>query len=411
MAENPSKSHNLESAVINCQRVRPTKTVEGVTAEGHPLSTQAPKPYEGTISRLRFDRERWKADLAGWLDNAPPNSVFVPGVLTFAEEARPFTTKDRVVVGHPAVAREKSTFAPSEIVVADFDFGDMPHDLRDVIERERLFSVLERVAPAFRGVGLVARPSTSAYIHDQRTGGRTGFRGAHLFSRVRDPADWPRAALALDQRLKLAGFAYPHVTKAGRVVVKSPIDVGASTRPYGLIFVAAAIFTSAEVGYEPGKRKAHVREGGVLDTKLIEDLSSDEAEQLKEMEARLRAANAPRAAEIAKAYREKNPRATISEDRTCPGDKHPRLHIYGDAEIHLDDKRIVTVLDIILNPTEFHKETCADPEERDYGGGENVAIIYTDSDEPRIFSQAHSGQNFMLRLRAADVIRAIKEGR
>jgi hypothetical protein len=75
----------------------------------------------------------------------------------------------------------------------------------------------------------------------------------------------------------------------------------------------------------------------------------------------------------------------------------------GMHEILLDDGAVVTVMDVLCEPERFDGATCADPLEWDYGGGRNKAIIYTDRSRPAIFSQAHGGQWFDLRLTSGDL--------
>ena len=73
-----------------------------------------------------------------------------------------------------------------------------------------------------------------------------------------------------------------------------------------------------------------------------------------------------------------------------------RHELSGDFEIYLDEGGPVTVREIIANPDQFHRQTCADPLEPDYGGGRNLAILYTDGHRARVCSLAHGGIDYRL---------------
>ena len=86
-----------------------------------------------------------------------------------------------------------------------------------------------------------------------------------------------------------------------------------------------------------------------------------------------------------------------------------RHELSGDFEIYLDEGGPVTVREIIANPDQFHRQTCADPLEPDYGGGRNLAILYTDGHRARVCSLAHGGIDYRLVPDAADYFDLIED--
>jgi energy-coupling factor transporter ATP-binding protein EcfA2 len=64
---------------------------------------------------------------------------------------------------------------------------------------------------------------------------------------------------------------------------------------------------------------------------------------------------------------------------------------------------VVTVDEILANPSRYHKQNCADPLEPDYGDDSRLARIYTLDQHSGavIHSHAHGGVNYMLRASAA----------
>jgi len=67
-----------------------------------------------------------------------------------------------------------------------------------------------------------------------------------------------------------------------------------------------------------------------------------------------------------------------------------------DFEIQLSTDEIIKVRDILDNKEKFHKQSCCDPHERDYGN-KDIGIIYTDKETPVIFSHAHGGKTYKLK--------------
>jgi hypothetical protein len=97
-------------------------------------------------------------------------------------------------------------------------------------EGDDQFNVYVKAVPALNAASYVYAPSSSAWIFDAESG--EVFRGAggqHYAVPVQDATDIPRALKTLHRRLILAGFGQALVTKAGTVLIKSPVDTALQT--------------------------------------------------------------------------------------------------------------------------------------------------------------------------------------
>ena len=169
-----------------------------------------------------------------------------------------------------------------------------------------------------------------------------------------------------------------------------------------------------------GARDPVVSDGGILDTKqALAPLTTEETktERLRDMQAELRAGVAEEATikrqRHAERVREKiNQRG--EDEASTSGlvermlDADARGVLTGRHLLHLDDGHIVSVKDVITDREAYHRVTCADPLEPDYGGGTNKAILFTDGRHPRVYSHAHGGRLFTLALNEADVTAAVQ---
>jgi Family of unknown function (DUF5906) len=166
-----------------------------------------------------------------------------------------------------------------------------------------------------------------------------------------------------------------------------------------------------------GSRDPVATPGGMLETKqALAPLTAEEMDRLRGIHVELRD-NVTDEATIKRQRHAKRIREQIvrrGEDASTTTDLVERL-LDADARgvlsgrhlLRLDDGRVVTVCDILADREAFHRVTCADPLEPEYGGGMNKAIIYTDGYKARLFSHAHGGRLFTLALDEVDVAAAV----
>lgn len=301
-----------------------------------------------------------------------------------------------------AIARTRENFRPVSgpaLLMLDFDLKEFSEELNiRISEHGGLLKSLASVYQPLADAASVARRSASAGILE---GGRPADTGMHRYYIVQDGKDAERFVTALSERLMLKGFLWGKITEAGFVDPRTLFDVAASRDTSRLCYEGDAVLGEG-VAYVPGARQPVERSGGLLDTSQLASLSDAERAALNAGIAELRLRLEPQAS----AQRERWRTARVAE-LVAKGKEPKAARVYvdrvretqtlgRDSLVHLDNGKTVTVDDILRDPQEYHKATCADPFEPDYHGGHNIAVIHTDKGHPNIFSHAHGGIEYKL---------------
>jgi len=389
----------------------------GVSPEGHPVKIGEPNLCDGVVHRVRLDPEHPARHLGRLLEGFSPHQALATGQFVDPRDQAPLTTKSRLAAHQNAIARTKGwatyeTGRPA-LICFDHDGKDLPDHLQAKIAMAGGFeNYLIQLFPEIGRAARVCRASVSTGIQNRETKASTIGGGVHLYMFVKDGGDARTFAKRVHARMVLAGDGYAFVTKAGAILIRSAIDTAASCDPERLVFEGNAVLTDPRLEHDPVARAVTLHDGELLDTlAAVPPLADHERETLRQIEVRLRAAVEPEASMLRMKRKGKNQarRHSSTADRGMPTEETYRLAdfgeptvLFGSHEIRLDDGTIVTVADILRNPARFHDVTGADPLEWDYGGGRNKALILTKGPRPTIFSHAHGGQQFELRLTAAE---------
>ena len=330
-----------------------------------------------------------------------PVQALMTGVTPEGRKAWKIVTAGQEDISEGRVSRSKACFSPASgpaLFVLDFDVKEYPQAIRDQIEAEGgLRAVMQAVFPALRGAACLETPSASSFVVNSKTGISTGLGGQHWYFVISNGRDTVDLAKRIAARLEAEGWCWGHVTKNGRVLIKTLIDT-AATAPERIIYEAAPIL---EDGLSLGPEKKHeLRPGGVLRLEDVAPLSDDEEQAQRTAIAEAKAAVADLAEETRRAYRQEQEAKLIARGLE-PKEARRQIEsvdageLVGDFEIAFDDGTTATVKEILSEREKFNCKTCPDPIEPEYGGGRNIAILQL-NDPPRIFSQAHGGQVFYL---------------
>ncbi|GLQ82609.1 hypothetical protein GCM10007881_61320 [Mesorhizobium huakuii] len=383
-----------------------------IDAMGKPASSRSPGMAAGTARRVRLagTAPEMAAALSKALTSLKSSEALVLVPPPEGKESATIVTEAMLQGAPDAISRGKAFFAhqaaPS-VLGLDFDVKDWPDDIEQRVRGApgEISGVLASVFPAFANACMVLRPSSSTGVRNTVSGQSTGANsGQHRYAFVLDGSDIAAFADRLFDRLILAGYGFPFITKSGAVSVRTLIDKIATKGPERLWYEADAILDDARLAYSSGAREPRIINptGGFCDTRELAPLSDLEREQLAGRIEAIKLSCADRAAAISAAYRH-----TEVAKHTAKGRSHAdaedivaaaveRGELKGGFEIRLDDGRWVTVDEILADKAAFHRKTCADPIEPEYGGGRNKAIIYTDGAYPHIASQAHGGADYRL---------------
>lgn len=386
-----------------------TKTYT-VGPDGAPVKAKDAGMSAGTAKRMTLcgtptDVAEQFADMLSALKQhealimAPPPSGKAPW---------PVLRKDEIGDRTDAIARTKEHFqrpAGPGLFALDIDGkGFPPHILAKLTAQPgKLSGALAGVCPPLGTAAMVIRSSVSVGIRNKATDQQTpGTSGQHRYFLVRDGADAAAFADRLRDHLMLAGFGWAEVSKSGAVLFRTLIDDSASADASRLLYEADAVLADDALEHVADARKPTVREGGLLDTRALPDLTDEQRAELASIKDKLRAGKrgecetvraswlAERGSELVSrgVKPEVATRVLIRACETC--------ELEPDFLLQLDDGSAVTIREIMGQPAKYHGKTCADPLEPDYGGGRNKAIIYTDG-IPQIRSLAHGGITYPLR--------------
>ncbi|OJV04909.1 MAG: hypothetical protein BGO20_17315 [Bosea sp. 67-29] len=305
-----------------------------------------------------------------------------------------------------AIARSRKFFPAKSgpaLLMIDFDTRAYPPSLREKIgSAGNLSAVLKAIFPDFAHAASLTRNSTSSGIHCPSTGETTNDSGQHRYFVVADGLDASDFATRLHQRLILKGYGFGIIRKTGHVDICSLIDEGASA-PERIVYEADADL-GAGLQQSQAARTSQIKDGFLLDTRSLPPLSPEETQRFvaecNEIRNALRGeAAAQRAVWLEERVRERVAKGEPEERvRQSLTDAVDRRELCGSSiEIQLDDGSTVTPNKILADLSAFHGKTCADPLEPEYGGGRNLAIIYTKGhSRPIIHSHAHGGIQYVL---------------
>lgn len=409
--DEPRLSIGLSVLEASSNAAPPVKTF-GLRDDGTPYSTkQGAQPARGVVSRHDFSGAPLGIlhSVAALLGNMKSSEVLIPVPPLAKGKRLDFVTKSELVAASNAIARTKEHFPPvagPALLPLDFDAKVWPPELRARVERAGgVLRVLETTCHAFVGCSFIKRASSSAGVRDRLTGKQTAVdAGHHWYFLVQDGRDISRFIDVLHQRLIIAGFGYGFISRAGLVLPRSIVDVAASSDSSRLWFEGPPILDDNRLEFVPDVRRPTIVEGdgGILDTRALPDLTNDEARQFEVACARIKIAMSEEARPVRQAYEEQRIASYVKKGMDFDRAKRlvchsiDRQELYAEAEIRLDSGEVVSVGDILEAPEHFHKRTCADPLEWDYGSGQNLAVIHTDRHPYHIFSHAHGGARFSL---------------
>ena len=385
-----------------------TKTYD-VGADGQPRKCKDAGLSAGLATRttLRGDAGDMAQQLAEQLAGLSQKQAIILAPPPAGRDAWPLVRKEEVRPEAGEIARTRDFFKRAGgpgLIALDFDGKTYPSDvLSRLADSDGVTGVLADVFPAFAGAARVSRASVSVGIRNKATCQETPVTsGRHHFYIVEDASDAPRFGEVLRDRLTLSGWSWGEVSKSGGVLHRTLIDAAVTIDGARLVYEADAVLTDERLEHVAGARSPEVRNGGLLDTRALPDLSPQEAEELGRIKAGIRASLQEACAIARAAWMQERGKELAARGVTAPAAQQALAaacesrELWGDFPIHLDSGEVVTVREILASPKRFHKQTCADPLEPDYGGGRDKAIVYTDT-RPHIFSHAHGGTDFALR--------------
>jgi hypothetical protein len=250
--------------------------------------------------------------------------------------------------------------------------------------------VLIKIEPKLSSIQKFYSTSASSYISFD--GENSGLKGVHTFIPINNTLNNAEILDILHVRAVNAGYGYASITKAGSIIIKSPIDLAmkSSNQP---IFEGGAILKNAAITQIPIIKKS---DGDVLDADFIAKLSKDELNFYAKNVAKLKSFVNQEANTIREEYI-KNQTNKIKTQISGIDDFIARTivkdainyKLHGEFEITLHDGSKLLVQDILNNKEKYHGVEC-------YGPNGNSSIIYSNQEVPIIRSYDNGGVNYYL---------------
>ena len=224
-------------------------------------------------------------------------------------------------------------------------------------------------------------------------------KGVHTFLFVEDAASIPTVLETLHKRSVILGYAWPLITKDGKILIRSLVDTAMKTSNQpcfeGGAILGAGITQKREIVGTPA--------GDEVSFLTIAPLTPDEEHAYCATAKKLSAAVAAQAAQVRAAWRSARHEKMVAKgcspknadqilDAATSGN-YPVLS--SDYEIETDNYGVLTVREIIADKVKYHGATCHDPLDPGYGAGK-AKIYSNNSGSPAIHSFAHGETTYIL---------------
>lgn len=251
----------------------------------------------------------------------------------------------------------------------------------------------------------VWRTSSSSYIYhnDHLINGLTGQR---LYIFVKEASDIPRAGKVLFDRLWLAGEGYYEISKAGSYLERAPIDQS--------VFQSSRLdFASGSICIKPLEQRTPPTEphaGKYLDSKAaLPPLTEREQTELEYIKNKLKLRYADEVTKVRADFchnkaienlaKQGNDKPTDAEVSAAKDNVLRALEVSiltGDFVVTMANGELVTVGELLDNPSKYHGKETKDPLEPDYDNNKTCAKLYLYGQRPILSSRAHGGKTYRL---------------
>jgi hypothetical protein len=399
-----SKVRQMGSVAVNVveSRSRLCKTIT-LAGNGKLQIEGAVQPYEGVIRTVQVASMQGLSDvLADFKTHqalACCNTSF-PRPVSFTTKAG--LTEEKVAKG--VIARTQGYLkwmpGPALLPLDHDDKGATPLTLPS------FNTALVAIFPHFADAARLVTWSSSSSIYLKHTGEKLRGPGSfHTYNVIADGADMERFVRVLQQRLWLAGSGHIWIDKVGKMHVRTIID-GAIYGSQGLMFEAPA-----ELGERLEQRRPapDVREGTVIDTAGLKDLTTEEESRYAKLVTEAKRKAVGEAKKIARDYEAVEVEKLVARHVPEPDARAAvKARLKGElAEADLlffDHCQLPTsVATVLANPEHYDGKTLADPIEPDYMGtpgsvtkGKAQFFANAETGQPMIHSFAHGGRTFKL---------------
>ncbi len=272
--------------------------------------------------------------------------------------------------------------------------SDSLHKFDGIATLPELIGALHQIEPALAPSMAFCSSSASSYIAYKDT--QYGLRGVHTFIPINQTLFNGEILERCHVRSVLAGFAYPAITKDGKILIKSLIDTALKTANQP-IFEGGALLLNADIHQD---RQFYCHSGNLLDSQAIKPITKNEQLRFDAIIKSLKESVVGEAETIKNDYIDT--KAKEIKDKTVNLSQRHSIyvvgkaiegHLYGHFTLTLDNHQVITIQDILNDKDKYHGVGCAHPLDDELFG---KSIIYSNQAHPIIHSFANGGQVYYL---------------
>jgi hypothetical protein len=365
---------------------------------------------EGKAQVQQLSTETLFADLAEKIDTMTSNEALALGSIRDVDGSTPVKVvcgRSKLNGAEGVICRDKKHmhYRRNEpaMVLLDYDTSGMPDAVRRKVEQAGGFydALAAHVWPDLGKAGCVMRASTSSGLTRADTGeALPESDGQHVYIAIHDGTDSPRLLRAIQARCWLYGLAWHKLSADGKLLDRSIIDTMVGS-PERLVFEGAPTLSEPLQQGETARRSL-VRDGPILDSRRLGDLTPDEERRVADIkrasEEKLRGPAmqqrdhyvAEQVDKLVKSGQKESAARKVVESRS-------NQRLLGSDTLYLADGRPITVADVLNDPADFDGKALADPIEGPGYGRTTATIFANASGFPVINSFAHGGCVYHLR--------------
>jgi|SRR5690554_3068771 len=286
------------------------------------------------------------------------------------------------------------------VLMIDYD----PEQGAQPLTRTQLLGTLAEVVPELTTSAYVWWCSSSSLIYNEEEQ-LTGVKGQRVYILVKDGQDIERAGKVLFSRLWLAGHGHIFISRAGSLLERSIIDASV-WQTNRLDFAAGALCITP---LEQRRGKPVVYSGDFMDTAAaLPDLTPEEEAEVKAAQDKAKTEADPERGYIQGLYIEEEANKLLDRqgiEKTDEALEEVMATIRravkggvlaGDFLVTLSGGQVVSIGEMLDNPSKYHGSLTLDPLEPEYNGGKVVGKVYLMSGRANLYSQAHGGKNYKL---------------
>lgn len=335
-------------------------------------------------------------DFAENLSKLNQNQAIATGTADGAhEKALRIVKKGLEAVGE--ISRTKDFFkfkAQPTPILLDYD----PEKGKPALSIDKVHTILFEIMPELVSCEILALGSTSCGVYREgETAPETSIGGIHFYIAVDDGTKIPELGKLIAQRCWLRGYARFDISKSGALLSRTLFDETVHS-PERLIFEAEPVLGA---GLKQLPRLSLYRPGGVLKTAEIRGLTAAEEESVNAAMAKAKTEKQPEA-EVIKAAHSKAEVARLVSSGVSKSaaleqvEKSNNGVLTGSHPLQFSGLPVVTVTDVLRNPSKFHEWGCLDPDETLEGGDNFRAKFYRNEKNMKINSFRHGGGSFTI---------------